>query len=190
MSVQVKVCGLMTAADVAAVNAARPDYAGFVLAPGRHRVTVAQCRVLAAQLAPGIVPVAVLLSPDSQLIAGLRGVVAAVQLHRPCGAAAVVTLQRQGFLVMARVTAAAPETPADYALCDAGDGSGQALDWQALPATNRPLMLAGGLAADNVAAAIRLANPAVVDASSRLERAGGKDPALVAAFVAAAREVK
>jgi phosphoribosylanthranilate isomerase len=49
-------------------------------------------------------------------------------------------------------------------------------------------MLAGGLSAENVAAAIEAVQPWAVDASSRLELAPGvKDPARVRAFVAAAR---
>jgi hypothetical protein len=50
------------------------------------------------------------------------------------------------------------------------------------------VMLAGGLAADNVRAAIEAVRPWAVDASSRLEQAPGiKDPEHVRAFVEAAR---
>ena len=49
-------------------------------------------------------------------------------------------------------------------------------------------MLAGGLAADNVRAAIDAVRPWAVDASSRLEvKPGVKDPELVRAYVEAAR---
>ena len=49
-------------------------------------------------------------------------------------------------------------------------------------------MLAGGLTPDNVAEAVRLTGAAQVDVSSGVESAPGeKDPARVAAFVAAAR---
>nr|WP_241864971.1 phosphoribosylanthranilate isomerase [Lacticaseibacillus kribbianus] len=177
----------MTAADVALINHVRPDYAGFVLAPGRHHVSVTQCRALASALAPGIVPVAVLLEPDQAMLAALCDVVTTVQLHRTACAAGIAALHAKGLTVMARVTQAKPHTTADFALVDAGDGSGQTLDWRHLPAVDRPLMLAGGLDADNVGAAIAIAHPALVDASSRLETAGHKDPEKVAAFVAAAR---
>ncbi|WP_054663123.1 hypothetical protein [Lacticaseibacillus camelliae] len=73
---------------------------------------------------------------------------------------------------------------------DAGDGSGQTLDWHHLPSANQPLMLAGGLDADNVQDAITCAHPAIVDASSRLETNGRKDAAKVQAFVAAVRETE
>jgi hypothetical protein len=50
------------------------------------------------------------------------------------------------------------------------------------------VMLAGGLAADNVRAAIETVRPWAVDASSRLEtRPGVKDPDAVRAYVEAAR---
>jgi len=51
-----------------------------------------------------------------------------------------------------------------------------------------PLMLAGGLTPDNVAAGIAAVRPQGVDVASGVEREPGrKDPALVARFVAAAR---
>ena len=52
---QVKICGLRTAADVDSINKLHPDYAGFVFAPGRHQVKLEQVQTLRAQLAPGIV---------------------------------------------------------------------------------------------------------------------------------------
>lgn len=186
----VKVCGLMTAADVALVNRVQPDYAGFVLAAGRHHVSLQRARELAAGLAAGITPVAVVVEPDTAALAQLFPIITTVQLHRPAKPMLVAALHALGFTVFARVTAAQPTTPAEVALMDAGDGSGQTLDWHALPATNQPLMLAGGLDATNVQEAIACAHPAIVDASSRLETNGTKDPTKVADFVAAVRETE
>jgi phosphoribosylanthranilate isomerase len=72
-------------------------------------------------------------------------------------------------------------------------GTGKTLDWRLaqqyvtqpdLP----PLVLAGGLTPDNVAEAIRTVRPAAVDVASGVEsRPGRKDPAMVEAFVRAAR---
>lgn len=36
---KIKICGLKRPEDVAMVNQYRPDYAGFVLAPGKRQVT-------------------------------------------------------------------------------------------------------------------------------------------------------
>lgn len=58
--VKIKICGLRTPADVAAVNAALPEYAGFIFVPMRHRyVAPAQAAILCQQLDPRIRPVGV-----------------------------------------------------------------------------------------------------------------------------------
>ncbi|MFD1392134.1 phosphoribosylanthranilate isomerase [Lacticaseibacillus jixianensis] len=186
----VKVCGLMTPADVALVNRVHPDYAGFVLAAGRHQVSPKHALALAAGLAAGITPVAVVVAPDLDQLAKLRPGITTVQLHRPAAPSLVAALHALGFTVFARVTAEQPTTTADLALLDAGDGSGQTLDWHHLPRVNRPLMLAGGLDGGNVQAAIACTHPALVDASSRLETKGRKDAAKVQAFVVAVRETE
>ena len=60
--------------------------------------------------------------------------------------------------------------------------------WDRAAAEPGRVMLAGRLAADNVAEAIRRVRPWAVDAASRLESAPGiKDPARVRAYVEAAR---
>jgi anthranilate synthase/indole-3-glycerol phosphate synthase/phosphoribosylanthranilate isomerase len=69
-----------------------------------------------------------------------------------------------------------------------GGGSGRVADWAAAAELSArvPLILAGGLDGDNVAAAIARVRPWGVDASSRLETDGRKDAAKVARFCAAA----
>jgi phosphoribosylanthranilate isomerase len=78
-----------------------------------------------------------------------------------------------------------PETGAEGA-------TGHVHDWEIsrrlVAATPRPVILAGGLRPDNVAAAIRAVRPAGVDVHTGVEDAAGrKDAALVARFVAEAR---
>ena len=69
-------------------------------------------------------------------------------------------------------------------------GTGRGFDWGLLPARPpKPLILAGGLNADNVAAAITQVRPYAVDVSSGVEcRAGRKDAGRIADFMAAVRE--
>jgi phosphoribosylanthranilate isomerase len=85
----------------------------------------------------------------------------------------------------------APDYGAHAILLDAPHpGSGQVFDWSLaaeLP-TGQRLMIAGGLTADNVAAAVARARPWGVDAVSGIERhPGRKDPIKMRDFIAAAR---
>jgi phosphoribosylanthranilate isomerase len=78
-------------------------------------------------------------------------------------------------------------------LVDGGPGgTGDALDWGGLAAVagrcDHPVMLAGGLTAENVGEAIRIVRPFAVDVSSGVESSPGvKDAGRIAAFCAAVR---
>jgi phosphoribosylanthranilate isomerase len=69
-------------------------------------------------------------------------------------------------------------------------GNGLAFDWRILDgiAGRFPFALSGGLDPGNVAGAIRLTHPDIVDVSSGVERLPGeKDARLIQQFIAAAR---
>jgi phosphoribosylanthranilate isomerase len=67
-------------------------------------------------------------------------------------------------------------------------GVGESFDWSLVPATDKPVILSGGLSQANVATAIRRVRPWGVDVSSGVESAKGiKDAAKVAAFIAEVR---
>ena len=102
----------------------------------------------------------------------------------------------------ARESIAAWAEHADGLLLDgwsphAAGGTGTAFEWEALrdvraqiPA-HVTLVVAGGLTADNVASAIRLLSPDIVDVSSGVETEPGiKSHERIRAFVAASREQK
>jgi phosphoribosylanthranilate isomerase len=69
-------------------------------------------------------------------------------------------------------------------------GTGHQFDWSRLPtSTDYPLILAGGLNPDNVAEAVRLVRPDMVDVSGGVESSPGiKERVKVAAFVRHAKE--
>lgn len=71
-------------------------------------------------------------------------------------------------------------------------GTGETFDWDAIPESlNRPWLLAGGLAPDNVARAIEITHPYGVDVSSGIEAGKGiKDHAKMASFVKEVRRVE
>ena len=82
----------------------------------------------------------------------------------------------------------AEQYPSDLLLLDSGMGSGETFDWSAVDGVRRNYLLAGGLHAGNVAAAVRKLHPYGVDVSSGIETEGIKDIKKMAAFVAAVRE--
>ncbi|MCS4281893.1 phosphoribosylanthranilate isomerase [Pseudomonas sp. BIGb0278] len=69
-------------------------------------------------------------------------------------------------------------------------GTGEAFDWSLVPAQlSKPIILAGGLSADNVAQAIAQVQPYAVDVSGGVEQAKGiKDAARIEAFMRAVRQ--
>ncbi|WP_155286978.1 phosphoribosylanthranilate isomerase [Lacticaseibacillus zhaodongensis] len=188
----IKICGLMTAADVAAVNQYQPDYAGFVFAHGRHQLTVPTASKLIQQLDANITPVGVFMNNDIDLIlAAVHAGIKIVQLHGSEPDAIIALLQERGVKVIRVFKAPLPQvadTPADYAMLDAGAGSGHKLDWQNLPSSNKPIFLAGGITPANIDKAITTVHPYAVDVSSGVEAAGKKDPALIAAIIASAHK--
>jgi phosphoribosylanthranilate isomerase len=213
-AVRVKICGLRTEADVAAVAAAGAAYAGFVFfAKSPRNLGVAEARALALAAPEGLCKVALTVDADD---ATLDAIVDAVpldmlQLHgheTPDRVAAVRA--RYGLPVMKAMGVADEgdlagliemSLAADQLLIDAKPpkgaalpgGNGLAFDWRLLVGRKwlKPWMLAGGLTPENVAEAIRLTGARQVDVSSGVESAPGvKDPAKITAFVEAAQGVK
>lgn len=208
--IRVKICGLRTEADLLAVAAAGAAYAGFVFfAKSPRHLTVDQARVLAFAAPPGLAKVALTVDADDTALDALIEAVPLdmLQLHgheSPDRVAAVRA--RYGLPVMKAVGVADEgdlaalfdySTVADQILIDAKPpkgaalpgGNGLSFDWRLVAQRRwlRPWMLAGGLTAENVAEAVRLTNARQVDVSSGVESAPGiKDPARIAAFVAAA----
>jgi indole-3-glycerol phosphate synthase/phosphoribosylanthranilate isomerase len=161
----VKVCGLTREEDVAAAIEAGADLLGFILARESPR--------RAAEVLPipdSVLSVAVFVTDIEETPADLVQLYERENGHR--GKDAI--LLRDGAQV-ARVV-------------DLPWEAGDPLHLQRAAATEGRVMLAGGLAADNVREAIEAVDPWAVDASSRLEvEPGVKDHERVRAYVAAAR---
>ena len=95
-----------------------------------------------------------------------------------------------------RMVAPGTATPpdADALIVDGSHGTGTPCDLafasSLVSASRVPVLLAGGLSPENVAAAIRAVRPCGVDVASGVEYAPGKkDPRKVQAFIAAAKQV-
>ncbi|MDG1406596.1 MAG: phosphoribosylanthranilate isomerase [Octadecabacter sp.] len=210
--VKVKICGLRTVADVMAAADAGASYVGFVLFPKSPRnVTIDEAAALAIEVPMGVAKVALVVNADDAFLDALTAKVPLdmLQLHGSETPARVAEVKaRYSLPVMKAIgisTAADLEkidtyaAVADQLLIDAKPpkdanlpgGNGNAFDWQLLAGRKywtKPWMLAGGLTMDNVASAIATTGATQVDLSSGVESAPGvKDPALIHAFIAAAR---
>ena len=196
---KIKLCGLSRPMDIEAVNALRPDYIGFVFArKSRRYVSPEVARELRRMLVPGIRAVGVFVREEPEAVAALLndGVIDLAQLHGGEDAGYIARLRAltDGPLIQAfRVESPADldrarMSAADYILLDNGaGGTGAAFDWSLLRGFDRPYFLAGGLAPENVAEAVRALAPYAVDVSSGIETDGVKDAEKMRKFVAAVR---
>ncbi len=200
---EVKVCGVTREEDLAAAEALGADWIGLNLSPrSPRRVSVERARALceASRFAKGVVAVVAgsTVSGAEAIVAGVRP--DALQWHDdyPSRAGLDVPVPLwQAVRVGRDSLEEAASWPADVLLLDAAHaslagGTGETWDWSLLshfPATRR-LFVAGGLSPENVARAVATCTPAGVDVASGVESAPGiKDPARLAAFVAAVRQV-
>ncbi len=202
---RVKFCGLTQPADVALACAIGADAVGFVChAPSPRFVAAERLAGLARALAPFVTPVLLFVDATARDIEQALGTVpqALLQFHGSedpafCAQFArpylrAVALEKKGDLVEfeSRFPGAAALL-ADAASAVHG-GSGRTFDWGLVPAPadrRLPLVLAGGLDAGNVAAAIERVRPYAVDVSSGVEQARGiKSAARMRSFIAAVRE--
>jgi phosphoribosylanthranilate isomerase len=197
----VKVCGITRLDDARVALEAGADWLGFVLWEGSPRRVDPDRAAEIVAAAGGAVAVAVMVRPSPEEAAALAARIGAarVQLHEvdPLGWPADFPLA---------VTFAIPVSPAGtlerplprsgpLVMLDASDhlkvgGTGRRIPWESarVVAASRDVLLAGGLDADCVEAALDRVRPFGVDASSGLEREPGvKDADKVRRFVAAVR---
>jgi phosphoribosylanthranilate isomerase len=187
--VKIKICGLTRFEDIDAVNAAMPDYVGFVFAEkSRRRVTFSVAERLSGRLHPPIIPVGVFVNSPIADITGLyrRGVIRIAQLHGGESAEYIAELRRAGIPVIQAIRAGqgdAPSELADYHLFDGAEGGGGVrFNWSLIPKSSKPTFLAGGLNTGNIANALKL-RPFAVDVSSGAETDGYKDLKKIRALV-------
>ena len=208
--IRVKICGLRSLEDVAAVAATKAAYAGFVFFPKSPRhLTIPEARTLTLAAPIGLAKVALVVDADDTLLDAITEAMPLdmLQLHGHESPARVAEIRARYGLPVMKAIGVADEGDladlmeyslvADQILVDAKPpknaalpgGNGLSFDWRLVAQRRwlKPWMLAGGLTLENVAEAIRLTNARQVDVSSGVEAARGvKDPAKIKAFVAAA----
>jgi len=202
MRTRIKICGLTRESDVDAAVSAGADAIGFVFYPPSPRaVSIPRAAELMRRLPPFVTAVGLFVNADRSVV------------HQHMDELPLQCLQFHGeesepdcnmwgvpYLKAARVKPgvdlleyAASYRSAQGILLDAWvegyGGGGKVFDWGLIPGNlSKPMILSGGLDADNVSEAVRRVKPWAVDVSSGVEQAKGiKDAAKIAAFIAGVR---
>jgi len=196
----VKICGVTTAEDAAMAVAAGADAIGVNFWPGSKRhVTLADARDVLAAVPAGVLKVGVFVdAPVEEVERHLDELeLDRAQLHGNETPALFDRLDRRLIRVVrvrdeSSFDGEAGWSPALWlydAYVEGYGGAGVPAPWPLIAArARRPFLLAGGLTPENVAAAVAQTRPDGVDVASGVESsARKKDPAKVAAFIAAAR---
>lgn len=199
--VRVKICGLTREDDVVMAVDGGADAVGFVCYPASSRY-VSQSRLMSLiSLVPeSVTPVLVFVNPTSEEVRdhialfpravlqfhGQESRAFCDQFHHPYIKAVAVKspemiLEVQDQYPMAGALVADVDDPAH-------GGTGDLFDWNAVAAIRnkitKPLIVAGGLNAGNVAQAIRTMHPWAVDVASGVEKEKGiKDHDKILAFM-------
>lgn len=212
MAFEVKICGLKTAGAVDAALEAGADLLGFVFFPKSPRhLPLEAAPELLARIEGRARKVALTVNADDALLADIIRAYGPdlLQLHGSESPERVLDVRARFGLPVMKALAVGQRADldrvpayvrvADRILFDAKPpkdallpgGNGQAFDWNLLADLDvgRPVMLSGGLDADNVSQALQTVRVDGVDVSSGVEDAPGvKSPARIRAFVAAARQ--
>ncbi len=211
----VKICGLTNLEDARAAWDAGADLLGFTFYPPSPRaITPERCAEIVKALRGGATTgsnrrtaaprlVGLFVNAPSDEVARVLDACGLdlAQLHGDEGVAVLQALGNRAYKAFrgnghdqAAFAEAGPGAPAflvDAAVAGKFGGTGQTGDWEGAAQLARrfPLLLAGGLTADNVVEAVARVRPWGVDVASGVEAAPGrKDHAKVKAFIENAKK--
>lgn len=207
----IKICGIKTSATLNAAIEAGADIVGFMHFPRSPRhLGIEDIGMLISEARGRVQTAVVTVNPDTSLVAELAMFDPQwLQLHGSENVQRVEQIRSEGGVPVVKVLPIAAaedvdlvkeyETIADRILLDAKPplnasrpgGLGIPFDWELLKTLDPelPFMLSGGLTPQTVGDAVRKVRPFGLDVSSGVERAPGeKDPDLIRAFIANARE--
>lgn len=212
MNTKIKICGITCENDIRIVNKYLPDYAGFVFAESRRRVSVEKAIDLGSGLDPRIVKVGVFVDMEPEQLADIaeKAGLEVVQLHGGEPRDYIDRLRMKlhnGTQNRTQIWKAVRMSDksslkgissyrADFFLTDTyvqgmRGGSGKRFDWSLLSGIEdrSKIIMAGGLTPDNVNEAISTVKPFGVDVSSGVEMDGRKGESLVGEFIRRVREI-
>jgi phosphoribosylanthranilate isomerase len=207
--VKVKICGITNVRDAKAALDAGADYLGLNFYKGSQRYIkpAAAKKIVQALKGRGAKIVGVFVNESPERVAEIARTVGLshAQLHGEERPGQVAAIARAGVPVIKALRVGPDfrsqqlgEYPRAKALMldgfdpDERGGTGKAFDWHQVSRTRvtKPLFLAGGITPENVAEAIRIAQPYAVDICSGVETAGSprkKDKAKIAALMQTVR---
>ncbi len=201
---RIKICGLTRPEDAEAAAAQGIDALGLIFySPSPRAVSITRAAEIAAAVPPFVTLVALFVNPEAQFVARVvdRLPVGMLQFHGDESS----TFCEQFCMPYLKALRMRPDIDLlqeaipyrsasglllDTYRRDAPGGTGESFRWDTVPAgLTRPVVLAGGLHAGNIAEAMKQVRPAAVDANSGVEIAPGeKDPRMIAGFVQAVRD--
>lgn len=199
---RVKICGIRRVEDAVLASSLGADAIGFIFWPRSPRfIDPFRARAIVRALPPFVTTVGVFVDQPVAFVMGVAQLLGlgAIQLHGSEDAAAytggalriiksVAVVEGGDCLPVVR------DVPLNATvLLDAHDpikrgGMGRTIDWTQAEASARlrPIILSGGLTADNVRGAVAAVRPYAVDVSSGVESSPGiKDPDKLRALFAA-----
>jgi phosphoribosylanthranilate isomerase len=206
-----KICGITTPDTLKAACDAGARFIGFVFYPPSPRnISPENAADLIRQLPSGVRAVGLFVNPTNESLEHVLSTaqIDMIQLHGDETPGRVKEIKERFNLPVITAIRVADEhdlapayvlqETADWLLFDAlthdaslPGGMGRTFDWMTLKGKNftKPVMLSGGLNADNVKDAITLLNPDAVDVSSGVEHQKGvKDIGKIKAFITAVKD--
>lgn len=199
MRTRVKICGITRAEDAVAAAHCGADAIGLVFYPKSARyVDIEQAHGIMAVLPPFVTRVGLFVNPDNAQVEAVLQALALdlLQFHgeedaefcRSFGRPYIKAVRmREGtdLPAMEQQYASASALLLDSYHAQQAGGSGESFNWNRVPSgLSKPIILAGGLSAANVAMAIATVQPYAVDVSSGVESSPAiKDVDLIAAFI-------
>ncbi|MBI5117351.1 phosphoribosylanthranilate isomerase [Candidatus Poribacteria bacterium] len=203
--IRVKICGITNAEDALWAVQQGADAIGFVFAPSPRQIDNNRAKGIRDQLPPFVSVVGVFVNPDPHSARETFEHVGLdfVQLY---GNGERRFLRESALRPKSLIHAISVGSAADLSLIEKSSGgiilldtkvagktggTGKTFDWNIAAkarAYGKPIILSGGLDANNVERAIRIALPQAVDVSSGVESAPGKkDPDKVRDFIRRAK---
>jgi len=202
MRTRVKICGITRVEDAQLVIDAGVDAIGLVFYEKSPRFVTTEQADEISRISPAFVSrVALFKDAEKQMILSVlqRVEIDLIQFHGSESVEFCEQFERPYIKALGMKSA---ESDADYLVSSAekyhsakallldghapgeAGGTGETFDWSSIATVKKPVVLAGGLSAENVKQAINTVHPYAVDVSSGVESSPGiKDKAKVTAFM-------